>query len=164
MARPKPPPDPARHPACSRCGLAYERVANWPDGPVCGYCYRAAHRTRGRCSQCSHEGVLPGRDDDAKPTCRSRSGVKLNNDCRRCGAEDELYRAGQCWRCVLAQDIDSALAGPDGVMPEPLKPVAAALRAMPRANSGLTWIRRVHVQQVLRELASGDRLRPRRTR
>lgn len=159
MARPKPPPDPSRHSPCSRCGLAYERVANWPDGPVCGYCYRAAHRTRGECSQCSHVGVLPGRDCDEKPTCRDCSGIKLNIDCRRCGAEGELYRAGHCWRCVLSDEVDSALAGPDGMVPEPLKSVAAALRAMPRANSGLTWIRQPHVQQVLQRLASrGDGL------
>lgn len=159
MARPKPSPDPSRHSPCARCGLAYERVARWPDGSVCGYCYRAAHRTRGKCSQCSHEGVLPGRDADGKPTCRDCSGIKLNVDCRHCGAEDELYRAGHCWRCVLAQEIDIALTGVDGVMPDRLKPVAAALRAMPRANSGLTWIRQPHVRQVLQRLAScGDGL------
>ncbi|MET9317870.1 hypothetical protein ABZX12_39115 [Kribbella sp. NPDC003505] len=97
---------------------------------------------------------MPGRAVDGNPTCRGCSGVKLNLDCRRCGAEEELYRAGHCWRCVLSQEIDSVLTGPDGVISDQLKPVAAALRAMQRANSGLTWIRQSHVRQALQRLAS----------
>jgi len=156
MARPKPPPDPASHLPCSRCKLAYPPAATWPDGSVCVYCYRAAHRTRGRCHDCGHDGVLPGRNATGRPTCRGCSGIRLSLDCRRCGAEEELYRHGLCWRCALTEEVNAALAGTDGTVPEQLKPLATALASMPRANSGLTWIRFPHVQKLMRSLAAGE--------
>ncbi|MGH3521682.1 MAG: Fis family transcriptional regulator, partial [Mycobacterium sp.] len=109
-------------------------MANWPDGTVCGYCYMAAKRTRGRCP-CGHDGVLPGRDSTGRPTCRSCSGIHVNVDCRRCGAEDELYRSGSCWRCVLGDEIRAVLADSDGNIPDRLESLAAALQGMKRSNS-----------------------------
>lgn len=70
------------------------------------------------------------------------TGVKLNIDCRRCGAEDELYAGGDCWSCTLASALDRLLTNPaaGSIAPE-LVPLASALKSMRRANSGLTWIR-----------------------
>jgi hypothetical protein len=71
MARPRKPEDPQRWPVpCARCGSHYQLLANWPDGSICGYSYRAAKRTTGICA-CGHEGVLPGIVDN-RPACRQR--------------------------------------------------------------------------------------------
>jgi hypothetical protein len=152
MARPRKPSDPNQWPIpCGRCGEHHQIVANWPDGGVCGYCYQQAKRTRGTCV-CGHEGVLPGRID-GQPACRRCSGVKLNLDCKTCGAEDELYRGSRCWSCELAALVYQLLTNPDtGVMAAELVPVAAALKSMKRSNSGVTWIRQRHVA-FLKDLA-----------
>ncbi len=91
---------------------------------------------------------------DGDPTCRTCSGIRINVDCVRCGAEDELYSQGRCWSCALSDYIDTALAAPDGNVPAQLKPLAEALKRMQRANSGLTWIRQDHVQATLRTIAA----------
>lgn len=102
---------------------------------------------------CGHEGVLPGRLDD-RPACRACSGVKLNVDCRSCGAEDELYSGGRCWTCTLVATVDRLLTNPTiGGIPQHLEPFAEALKSMKRANSGLTWIRQKHVTAFLQDLA-----------
>ncbi|OOK74272.1 hypothetical protein BZL30_4655 [Mycobacterium kansasii] len=153
MARPKKREDPQRWPIrCARCDGHYELVASWPDGSICGYCYQAAKRTIGICA-CGHEGVLPGLIDD-RPACRRCSGVKLNVDCVTCGAEAELYSGGRCQRCVLGATAQRLLTDPDtGLIAPQLQVLVDALTAMHRPNSGLTWIRKPHVQSVLRELA-----------
>lgn len=155
MARPRPAPDPTRHSPCARCGLAHRPAVRWPEGAVCQYCYLAARRTRGICAGCSHQGVLPGRDTAGQATCRSCSGISLTLDCHRCGAEAELHSGGRCWACVLEEQVRTVLAGPHGTVPPALEPLARALATMPRANSGVTWLRSPAVQQLLRALALG---------
>lgn len=171
MSRPRKPSDHTRWPQpCGRCGEHHQLVASWPDARVCGYCYLAAKRTTGTC-RCGHVGVLPGRID-AAPACRACTGVTLNVDCRTCGREDELHSGGRCWRCVLAARVDNLLTDPaTGRMATPLVPVADALKAMARPNSGLTWINQDHVTRFLTGLATApsishdalDELPPSRT-
>ncbi len=153
MARPRSPEDPKRWPQpCGRCGGHYQLVVTWPDARVCGYCYQAAKRTTGQCA-CGHQGVLPGRID-GRPACRACTGVEVIVDCDGCGAETELYAQGLCWACTLAATVDRLLASPQtGEIAAELQPLAAALKSMPRANSGLTWIRQPHVQAFLQQLA-----------
>lgn len=154
MARPRPPGDPDRWPQpCVRCGEHYAVGAIWPDGRVCIHCYKKAQRTRGACA-CGRDGVLPGLISGA-PACRRCSGVRLNVDCRTCGAEDELYDGTQCWRCKLATTVDRLLADPTTHLIRPeLQPVATALKSMKRANSGLTWINQQPVSKFLAALAT----------
>ena len=154
MTRPRRREDPARWPdACGRCGGHYQVVANWPDARVCGYCYQAAKRTHGTCA-CGHIGVLPGRVHGS-PACRTCSGVRLNLDCRGCGAESELHSGDRCWACVLGVTVDQLMTDPNtGQIPDPLIPVAGALKTMNRANSGLTWINQPHVTAFLTELVT----------
>lgn len=46
MSRPRKPQDPTRWPeACARCREHRQPAARWPDGRVCGYCYKQAQRT-----------------------------------------------------------------------------------------------------------------------
>ena len=144
-------PDPLAGP-CNRCGQHHQTVARWPDGGVCGYCYQQAKRTRGICA-CGHEGVLPGLID-SQPACRRCSGIRLNIDCRTCGAEDEIHSGGRCWTCVLGNAVDDLLTDPaTGSIANDLIPLAAALKSMKRANSGLTWILQKHVTAFLCNLA-----------
>lgn len=159
MARPKAPQDRLKHPdPCARCGEHRELAVRWPDGKICHNCRRKAFRTKGRCVSCGHEGVLPG-VSDAGPTCRTCSGISINVDCVTCGVEDDLYAAGQCWRCALGQLVDETLIDPvTGEVTAALLPFANALKKMPRANSGLTWIRQAHVQRFLRSMAGSEEL------
>jgi hypothetical protein len=158
VSRPRKPEDPRKWPVpCARCGLHYEIAARWPDGVICGYCYQKAKRTRGTCG-CGHEGVLPGLVD-GRPACRRCSGLRLNVDCTTCGAEDELYSGGSCWRCTLTKTVHELLADPaTRSVPDRLQPVATALASMKRANSGLTWIRQAHVRRFLTGLAADPHL------
>ncbi len=153
MSRPRKAEDPIRWPVpCNRCGQHHQTVARWPDGGVCGYCYQQAKRTRGICA-CGHEGVLPGFIDN-QAACRRCSGIRLNIDCESCGAEDELHSGGRCWACVLGNVVDDLLTDPaTGAIANDLIPLAAALKSMKRANSGMTWIRQNHVTAFLRNLA-----------
>ncbi|STZ74180.1 Fis family transcriptional regulator [Mycolicibacterium fortuitum] len=55
---------------------------------------------------------------------------------------------------MLGDTATRLLTNPDtGVIAPQLQVIVDALTAMPRANSGLTWIRQKHVDQALRELA-----------
>lgn len=154
MPRPRAPQDPGRWPEpCGRCGEHRQLVVRWPDAHVCNACYLRAKRTRGTC-RCGHVGVLPGIIKGA-PACRACSGIRMNLDCRTCGREDEIYRDNQCWACVLAAQIDTLLRHPDtGTMNPELVPLADALKAVKRANSGLTWIRQPHVADALAAVAA----------
>ncbi|MDF0532628.1 Fis family transcriptional regulator [Tsukamurella sp. 8F] len=97
--------------------------------------------------------MLPG-IIGGKPACRTCTGVKLNVDCVECGAEEELYKQGCCWRCVLGATVDRLLKNPEtGAINVELKPFATALKSMKRANSGLTWINQDHVTAFLTDLA-----------
>jgi integrase len=158
VSRPRKAEDPIRWPVpCNRCGQHHQTVARWPDGGVCGYCYQQAKRTRGICA-CGHEGVLPGLIDN-QPACRRCSGIRLNIDCETCGAEDELHSGGRCWTCVLGIVVDDLLTDPaTGAIANDLIPLAAALKSMKRANSGMTWIRQKHVTAFLRNLAVAPKI------
>jgi len=55
---------------------------------------------------------------------------------------------------VLSDEVDRLVTNPtNGRMADELVPVANALKAMKRANSGLTWIRQKHVTAFLQDLA-----------
>lgn len=158
MSRPRQAEDPDLYPEpCARCHEHRQTAVTWPDGRVCVNCYQRAKRTRGTCA-CGHEGVLPG-VIDGRPACRQCTGVRLNVDCKSCGAEEELHSGSRCWRCVLADAVDTALGKAEtGKIPPELVPLADALKGMKRANSGLTWIRQAHVLEFLRSLTACERV------
>jgi len=65
--------------------------------------------------------------------------------------------AHMCYRCRLTDLLARLLAGPDGQIPEHIRPLADALIAMPRPSAGSAWIRRnPAAQQLLRGLANGQ--------
>lgn len=68
--------------------------------------------------------------------------------------EDKLHSGGHCWACVLGNLVDELLTDPaTRSIPHQLLPLAAALKPMKPANSGLTGIRQEHVTSFLRKLA-----------
>ncbi len=102
---------------------------------------------------CGHEGALPVVIDN-QPACCRCSGIRLSIDRKTCGAEDELHSGGRCWTCVLGNVVDDLLTDPaTESIANDLIPLAAALKSMKRANSGLTWIRQEHVTAFFRNLA-----------
>jgi hypothetical protein len=135
-------PDSGRWPACARCGQCYPPAARWPEGPVCACCYTAARRRKGTCAECGHAGLVPGISAAGQPVCLRCSGLPLNQTCRGCGEETELTRGETCWRCLLTAMVGDLLADPDGAVPAELQPLATVICSMPRANSGVTWLRR----------------------
>jgi hypothetical protein len=108
-------------------------------------------RTSGACATCGHIGGLPGLDEQRRPTCRSCSGISLPLDYPRCGAEGQLYRAGTCIRCALGDDVYLLLGGPKGIIPTPLLPLVEAIKTMPSARSGTTWLQSPKVKGLLPE-------------
>ena len=80
----------------------------WPDGAICGICFREAAHTYGVCAGCGDDRLLPGRDEHAKPICRDCAGITTTMTCGRCGVEAERFRNGQCARCVIEADLTLA--------------------------------------------------------
>ncbi len=72
------------------------------------------------------------------PLCVRCGGLPLDLTCDRCGTETWLAKANTCWRCLLDDIVRDLLSGRDGVIRESLEPLATAIVAMPRANSGVT--------------------------
>lgn len=150
-------PDPDRWPACTRCQQHYQPAAYWPEGPVCMYCYNAARRREGTCADCGHVGMIPGLNAAGEATCLRCSGVPLQLTCDKCGAEAWLASKATCWRCLLREIVTDLLTGPDGTIAPGLQLLADAICTMPRANSGVTWIRaNPKVKDLLRSLGDGS--------
>jgi len=146
--------DPDRWPPCVRCGGCYQNASRWPEGRICQYCRSNARQREGICAGCGHCGVLPGLNPVGQATCVSCSGVPVEVCCRRCGTEAPMGRGHTCWRCRLTEKANTVLAGPRGVIPAQL-PLADAIMAMPRANSGYVWLRNPRVQALLADLVAG---------
>jgi hypothetical protein len=140
-----------------RCGRSYAHALRWPEGRICRYCYDAARQQQGRCASCGHHGVLPGLTAAGASTCVTCSGIPLDVCCRRCGQEAPMGRSVICWRCQLSDLLDAILSGPDGQIPNHVRPLVAALLGMPRPLSGYAWIRRnPRSQDLLRGLATRE--------
>jgi len=149
-------PDPARFPACARCGQCYPGGADgWPEGRVCKYCYLQARLRAGICAGCGALTSLPGLNDTGQPTCSRCSGIPARFRCG-CGREVIAGERGRCWWCVLAELVTGVLAGPGGQVPAHLRPLAEGLVSMRRPQSGVVWLRRsVITRETLRDLAHG---------
>ncbi|MFF8592087.1 hypothetical protein ACF061_11675 [Streptomyces sp. NPDC015220] len=83
--------------------------------------------------------------------------MPLDVRCKRCGEESLASDSNICWHCLLTDRINKLLAGPDGEIPERLRPLAEAIIGMPRPNSGWAWIHmNRRVPELLRGLSTGD--------
>ncbi len=130
--------------------------ASWPGEQLCHSCFYSAMRTHGTCPRCRHDGVLPGRANrtDPRPVCLGCAGIEGNYACSTCGTEGEIFRKGQCARCVVRDDL-SVLMVRDAVDPVVMSTIVTILCDVDRPESIYTWKRSPKVQDLLTGLASG---------
>ncbi|APZ34590.1 hypothetical protein BOH66_10325 [Microbacterium aurum] len=126
----------------------------WPDGAICGICFREAAHTYGVCAGCGDDRLLPGRDEHAKPICRDCAGITTNMTCGRCGVEAERFRNGQCARCVIEADLTELLK-PTTPPDLRIKRLIQVFVESTRPESIYTWMRGEKAHELLRKI--GDR-------
>jgi hypothetical protein len=133
--------------------MAAKIRVTWPDGAICGICFTTALRTRGSCSGCGEERLLPGKATDGTDICKDCAGITTNMTCEGCGTETERFRAGNCIRCVLRTDLDGLLhphAPPD----LSLKRLIGVLATAARPESVYTWMRGANANGLLTGLGT----------
>ncbi|MGO9157464.1 MAG: hypothetical protein ACLP9N_31805, partial [Mycobacterium sp.] len=142
---------------CNRC----HRMANtlrvyWPGDQLCHSCFYTAMRTHGICPICGHDGVLPGRANhtDPRPVCLTCAGIPGNFTCRTCGLEGEIYRAGDCARCALRDDLCRILLH-HPADPAAMETLIEVLCGVDRPESILAWKRSLQVLELLGGITSG---------
>jgi len=140
---------------CARCGTHRHIRHGFPDGPICTTCFQQATNTHGACHQCGAQRMLIGRSPNGDPLCRDCAGIAVDFRCSRCGHEAEIYRKHTCIRCCLRDDLAHLLDDGTGTTPPPLRPFLESLVNMQRPRSGVTWMRRPAVQNLLTGLADG---------
>lgn len=135
--------------------MAAKIRVSWPDGAVCGICFTAALRTRGSCSGCGEERLLPGRNSNGSNICRDCAGITTNMTCEGCGTETERFRTGHCMRCVLRADLDQLLH-PNTPPDLRLKRLIGVLAEAERPESIYTWMRGAKAKALLTGLGTRD--------
>ena len=75
--------------------------------------------------------------------------------CALCGREDKLYERGRCERCALARRTAELMAGPDGLVPGPLRGVHDTIVASATPRKALNWLRQGAGAPILARLADG---------
>ncbi|MFE3543856.1 hypothetical protein ACFXK0_12890 [Nocardia sp. NPDC059177] len=142
-----------------RCGIcANDRPAHatWPLGPVCLNCYSQVRNEPTECPDCHQRRPLIGRGTAGVRVCGPCVGVDIVFACHHCGASGELYRANQCARCVLTEQVDALLARPDTTIPAHIEPIRNALINTDNARSMLFWLQRSQAPALLAELAAAN--------
>jgi hypothetical protein len=171
--------DPANLEVCVNCGRCRPVNTRSPDGPLCPCCpplpalqCSVCGRSRpcgisrltglpwcppcqalaAHCSACGQ--VRPvGSGTLAEPVCRDCT-VCVFPDCPACA---DGLRPGQCASCRLELRLRELLAGPDGGVLPPLRPLKEALAATDPPGTALRWLARQQVAAVLSGIAAGER-------
>jgi hypothetical protein len=128
----------------------------WPGDQLCNSCFYTAMRTHGICPNCGHDGVLPGRRNhtDPRPVCLTCAGIPGNFICKTCRQEGEIYRAGECARCALRDDLCTILLH-HPADPAAMQTLIEVLCGVDRPESILTWKRNLQVLKLLGGITSG---------
>lgn len=124
---------------CARCGRQRPVTARWPMGPVCDSCYRYICVNPAECTACGERRPLIGVDEQQRQVCGPCAGVDLTYPCSSCGNAGDIYRNGECARCVLKDQLHEQF-GP--TRDTPLEPLISALAAAETPRSVLLWMRR----------------------
>jgi hypothetical protein len=171
--------DPANLEVCVNCGRRRMVNTRGPDGPLCPGCpplpvlecsVCAQDRPCGisrltglpwcpscqglvaRCGGCGQ--VRPaGSGTLAEPRCRDCT-VPAFPDCAACA---DSPRPGQCASCLLELRLRELLAGPDGGILPPLRPLKKALAATDPPGTALRWLAKPPVAAALSQIAAGGR-------
>lgn len=140
---------------CARCGRNIPRLAaTWPEGRLCNICYFDAIHTRGTCSECLQDRLLPGPPNaDGLPVCSTCADIPYDFHCERCDVEAGHHRGRLCARCALRDDLHGLLGGfpTDAALIE----LVDALCASSRPESIIVWKRSSKIQVLLRGLGDG---------
>lgn len=141
---------------CDRCLRRTNQIkVRWPGEDLCFVCHWKARRTRGICSKCGHQGVLPANEPDTgRPVCRVCAGIAMDFRCRQCGTEDDFYRRGICARCALRNDLTVLMLDQAHDRPA-MSAIVDAFCNAERPESILTWKRNPTTRALLSGLASG---------
>ncbi|WP_446221527.1 XRE family transcriptional regulator [Nocardia sp. IBHARD005] len=136
---------------CARPGIIR---AIWPVGDVCRSCWELRTRYPEPCSDCGNRRVLVAVATTGN-ICARCAGSDLDYACRTCGEDGRGYIDGSCEQCVVIDQVNTMLSGPDGVPIPALQPLAQALIA---ANPGtvLGWLKRRASSQMLADLVAND--------
>lgn len=124
---------------CARCGRQRSATARWPMGPVCGSCYRYICVNPAECATCGERRPLIGVDEHQRQVCGPCVGVDLTYPCSACGNAGDIYRDGECARCVLRDQLHEQFGSTEGTS---LEPLISALAAAETPRSVLLWMRR----------------------
>lgn len=143
---------PRRSLRCAHCSQQRPPCAQWPEGPVCEPCYRAALSRRGRCQACGQQRRLMSPPGPDARLCADCAGVAPLAVCRTCRIDVRPYRDGQCVRCALASRAAQLIGDTAG----PLRSVYEAIVAAPQPYSAHNWLRSSAAASVLSEVATGQ--------
>lgn len=124
---------------CARCARQRPTTAWWPMGPVCDGCYRHICVNPAECVMCGERRPLIGIDEQQRQVCGPCVGVDLTYPCSTCGNAGDIYRNGECARCVLRDQLNEQFGPTEGT---PLQPLISALAAVEKPRSVLLWMRR----------------------
>jgi hypothetical protein len=124
---------------------------------VCGNCFTAGLRVRGRCPGCGYLRILPGRGEEGEAICTDCAGITRDFHCSRCRKEGYLWAGRICTRCVLHDQLTDLLDDGTGHTRPELVPLLESLHAMPQPDRGVNWLRNNHhLPGYLRGLAQGE--------
>jgi hypothetical protein len=142
---------------CARCGQTKPITTTWPLGPVCNPCFNDVLRSPETCPSCGKVQVLIAKGEHGQPVCGPCVGHDATYTCRQCGRAGNPYSKGRCAHCVLAERVNTLLAGPDGAVSTQLAPLAAALAEAPSPFRAIQWIKDSPNIRLLRQLVEqGD--------
>lgn len=139
---------------CDRCGRSSAGRYSLLGEKICNVCYSALRRNPSECPLCGNIRVLAFRTDEGVITCAICAGHPPRFACRTCGSE-EFLTGTHCGRCRLQARLDE-LIGPKGSAPIELTRLRVYLANAPMdPRSVVRWLRRPHVTETLRGMATG---------
>jgi hypothetical protein len=134
---------------CDRCDRGCAKIAvHWPDGAICGICYRIATNTTGVCSECFVYRLLRGLNELGELVCVDCAGIAQNFDCSVCGLERVRFRKRTCAECSVRDDLNKFLGIGEKGSP-PLVILREQLLRGDRPESIYTWLRNGKVREAL---------------
>ncbi|MEO9330381.1 hypothetical protein [Gordonia aurantiaca] len=100
--------------------------------------------------------MLPRRNADGDAVCMDCAGISPDLHRRRCGHEEESYRAGLCARCALRDDLHTVLCPTNNAEDPRQQLLEAALATAARPQSMLTWMRGTQAATLLHTIGASE--------
>jgi len=139
---------------CDRCGRTAVGLYSLLGGRICNVCYSALRRNPSECPLSGNIRVLAFTTKEGMISCAICAGHPPRFACRTCGSE-EFLTGTHCGRCRLQARLDE-LIGPAEEAPVELTRLRTHLGNAPMdPRSIVRWLRRPHVTETLRGMATG---------